>query len=238
MEKDRGKLTALTDIQIKILESEIEKIDGYSHPIFIESKDSISSREIFILKENPWIILQLCAMHFYDHAFRKSGTENNVVETMFFMENEIDDVWLLIKKLFQKSLFFKTVVIPDNNKVYKVDIMGISDFGETVLSVLNDKGIIPKMWTELYLTSKYPLSEKEGMYIFTDLLHCKEIDVEDVMSKLLTNSFFRSMDISTIPLAYCENNEGVQRILKRSREAIVFVEDEGTISFKRICWRL
>ena len=234
---DAEKYTTLTDIQISIAEDEVEISDEHTHPLFIQSETTISENEIVVLKEHPWILLQLCTMHFYDFIYGKGSMEADIVETMFCLENEVEDIWLLIKKLSRKSLFFRTMIVPENTRVYKIELTGISGFGETVLAKLDNQGEIPAMWKMLYLSNSYPLPEDEGIYCFTNSPAVQENSRVDAMDRLLKNPFFRWMDISTIPLTHCEEMEGIQKILKKSSRAVVFVEEDESNYFKRIFWK-
>lgn len=237
MAEDAERYMTLTDIQINIAEEETEMSDEYTHSLFIQSETTISENEIAVLKEHPWILLQLCTMHFYDFIYGKGSMEADIVKTIFCLENQVEDIWFLLKKLFWKSLFFRTTIVPENTRVYKIELTGISGFGETLLAKLDDQGEIPAMLKMLYLFNSYPLPEDEGSYYFTNSPAVQENSRVDAMDRLLKHPFFRWMDISTISLTNCEEMEGIQKILKESRRAVVYVEEDESYFFKRILWK-
>ncbi|MEG2528770.1 MAG: hypothetical protein RSB02_01730 [Anaerovoracaceae bacterium] len=236
MEKDKGRLMTFPNNQISI--SSMEMVDFNSIHRTYEMNYSISAKEIEILYKNPWILLQACNMHFYDFLYCEKDNKNDVVGTMFFLEREIEEIRETIKKVFRTSLFLKTNVESNNQLVYKVDVNGITELGETALQQLNLKGAIPNTWKELYLTDTSPMIEKEGIYVFDKPSILQKNNCDNSLNKLLKNPFFCSMNISNIPLMYCEESRVVQEILRICKEAIIIVEKHNSQYLKTVCWEL
>lgn len=235
MEKDKGLLQILDNIQIEA--SDFEWFAHQSYPLPVNSETCISETEVRLFSEHPRLLLQICTMHFHKFLYHRTAGGTSIVERMFFSEDEIDSVWGLSKQVFQNPILFKGRTRSDNQIVYRVDAKELTPTGDVLLKVLDVKGLIPDIWRKLYLSGRFPPIETEGIYYFDSFPAAQETHAKNSMDKLLTDPYFRSMDISNISLANCERNADMQKLLSNCREAVIFVEEHKGQYLKRLCWK-
>ncbi|MEY8369603.1 hypothetical protein AALA24_12680 [Anaerovoracaceae bacterium 42-11] len=236
---DKRKLEILNNLHFDT--TELRMIDkSLLSPIELDLDEVVAKEELNDILNYPWIALQACTTYYYDFLYEKEGRGNTVTEVMFFLENEIETAWNLIKKTFRKALLFKTSLIPANVEIYRVDVTGISNYGKSLLTSLDEHGELPLIWKRLFLSGVYPCKDSEGIYDFITENKIIKQPEKKMLQVLMKNPFFNYMDLSAISLTECEEDYNIQFILQQSSQAVISVEkDDTTFGYytKRLCWK-